>query len=394
MAAIDLYGHIYRQAQATVALELLCQSLELTETQHNLAEDRYNAVGNWLADSADPRIQLSQIYPQGSIGLCTTVKPLNANEFDIDLVCFMSSIQNITSPAEVKKLIGDRLKEHGKYKAILEEKPRCWRLRYADEFHLDITPSIPNHGCNNGGELVPDKLIKMWKFSNPRGYRQLFERRAKLIARFRTDEAEFAKALASIEAIPGPTKFKGLLRRCVQLCKRHRDLWAEKTGSDFSPISIIITTLAAQSYEYCVANRMYDTEYDLLIDVVNHMPAFIETHREGPQVLYYVWNETTEGENFAEKWNQDPRYAQAFYAWNDAIKDSIKALLSVQGMDFLHKSLSSDFGELAASKAMSKMIEVVSNKRRSSSLHVASGIGLSASPVSATPVKSNTFYGR
>ena len=32
--------------------------------------------------------------------------------------------------------------------------PRCWRLSYANEFHMDITPSIPNPNCRFGGELV------------------------------------------------------------------------------------------------------------------------------------------------------------------------------------------------------------------------------------------------
>jgi hypothetical protein len=31
-----------------------------------------------------------------------------------------------------------------------------------------------------GGELVPDKTLKMWKPSNPNGYKRLFEQRAKL----------------------------------------------------------------------------------------------------------------------------------------------------------------------------------------------------------------------
>ena len=52
----------------------------------------------------------------------------------------------------MKKTIGDRLRANGYYAPLLEEKPRCWRLSYANEFHLDITPSIPNLECANGGE--------------------------------------------------------------------------------------------------------------------------------------------------------------------------------------------------------------------------------------------------
>jgi hypothetical protein len=45
---------------------------------------------------------------------------------------------------------------------------------YAGEFHLDITPSIPNPGCPKGGVLVPDKAQQAWTPSNPKGYKTLF----------------------------------------------------------------------------------------------------------------------------------------------------------------------------------------------------------------------------
>ena len=60
---------------------------------------------------------------------------------------------------------------------LLEEMCRCWRLLsdfYANEFHLDITPSVPNMACVNGGELVPDEDLRTWKASNPRGFKALF----------------------------------------------------------------------------------------------------------------------------------------------------------------------------------------------------------------------------
>jgi hypothetical protein len=49
-----------------------------------------------------------------------------------------------------------------------------------ERIHMDITPSIPNPNCRFGGELVPDKTLKIWKASNPKGYKRLFEKRAKL----------------------------------------------------------------------------------------------------------------------------------------------------------------------------------------------------------------------
>jgi hypothetical protein len=130
-------------------------------------------VRGWLASSS--------IYLRGSTALGTTVKPIGRNEYDVDLVCHIPGLARWLRPALCKQLVGDRLKESQRYRAILEEKPRCWRPNYANEFHLDITPSIPSEACVNRGELVPDKALRCWKASNPKDYRDAFQRRAELV---------------------------------------------------------------------------------------------------------------------------------------------------------------------------------------------------------------------
>lgn len=385
------YGEIPKKAQLTGMLELICQTLELTETQFVTAKARYEAVGKYLTEADNPLLGTSGIYPQGSISIGTTVKPSGREEFDIDLVCLVPSLAPAAPPEFLKKLIGDRLRSNGRYNEILEEKPRCWRINYANEFHLDITPAIPNPACCNGGELVPDKNLKEWKPSNPRGYRGKFEERAKLQPMLLLQKAEFAAARAQIEELPQPTKFKGLLKRSVQICKRHRDLLFE--GSELAPISIIITTLAAQSYAYCVANHTYDTELDVLIDVIRRMPQFIETRTVEGHTLNFVWNETTAGENFAEKWNQDPRRAQAFFRWHNRVLEDIEKLISTAGLDALQASMSKSFGEAVVSRAFSSITHSVSSMRTTGLLGVAPGVGLAFASPRGVSVRPNTFFG-
>jgi len=148
--------------------------------------------------------------------LKTSIRPLERNEFDVDLVCHLPGLMASAAPP-LSKLIGDRLRENARYKPpVLEEKKRCWRINYANEFHLDITPSIPNLNCCNGGELVPDKEQHHWKASNPRGYASWFDHKAMLAPKFRFVEA-LAKFRAEIEAMPAQTTRKEVLRRIVQL---------------------------------------------------------------------------------------------------------------------------------------------------------------------------------
>ena len=233
-----------RRTQIVEVLEMVCESLELSASQFALAKQRYEGVGACLAGSDEPVLRAIAIYLQGSTALRTTVKPIGVNEHDVDLVAHVPDLDAEISPAALKKAIGDCLRANGNYAPLLEEMPRCWRLNYANEFHMDITPSIPNPDCRFGGELVPDKTLKEWKASNPKGYKHLFEERAKLAAGHPAPQARrLDSARASVEPYPEAGGFKGILRRTVQIAKRHRDIMFVD-DPDVAPLSVIITTLA------------------------------------------------------------------------------------------------------------------------------------------------------
>jgi hypothetical protein len=141
---------IARKARLVAVLERLCEALQLTPTQFELAKQRYEAVGEWLAASPDPRLRTLSIYLQGSTALGTTVKPLGRNEHDVDLVGHVAGGGGVP-PAILKKLIGDRLRQNGHYRSLLEEMPRCWRLNYASEFP-------PGHNA-----VGPEPALRQWR---------------------------------------------------------------------------------------------------------------------------------------------------------------------------------------------------------------------------------------
>jgi hypothetical protein len=58
---MEITNNILRKAQLTGILERICQGLELSQTQFESAKSRYEAVGRWLADSADPRLAAASI---------------------------------------------------------------------------------------------------------------------------------------------------------------------------------------------------------------------------------------------------------------------------------------------------------------------------------------------
>lgn len=378
-------------------LERICQELDLTETQFRMAEERYLAVGQWLADGEVPLVRGSQIYAQGSFSLGTAVKPLVSSEFDVDLVCFQPELAPSMPPASLKQAIGRRLKANGRYAGILEEKQRCWRINYANEFHLDITPSIANPLCGRGGELVPEKERSQWKPSNPKGYRCWFEDKAQLTPRFTSTETQRQAIRAQVEPLPEPAPFKGILKRSVQLLKRHRDVWFEKREMALAPVSIVITTLTAKSYASAVNTRAYETELDVLLEVLRSLALPIERQTVGGVERYYVWNPTTEGENFAEKWNRDHRLAQAFFSWHAAALADFEVIAATagNGLDQVSKALGRSLGERPVAKVLAENTEAVSDARTAGRLSIAPGVGLTTGGGPAVvPVRHNTFYGR
>lgn len=393
---MNFYDHT-REAQSLQVvgvLEVVCQSLEPTPSQTALAKQRYEGVGDWLARSDDPVLRSIEVYLQGSTALGTVVRPVGFNEFDVDLVAHVRDIDVQLSPTAQKKSIGDRLCANRNYAALLEEMARCWRLNYAGEFHMDITPSIPNPNCRSGGELVPDKTLKRWKPSNPKGYRRLFDERAKLVPvirlrkRIATDSAQ-----ASVEPYPEESRLKGILRRIVQIAKRHRDIMFSDI-MDVAPLSVIITTLASRSYEWCVRHHEYNDELELVLDVIRHMPDTIETGRVEGALQWYIWNETTLGENFAEKWNRRPERAEAFFRWHSRFCSDIEELPSLRGLDRLGKKLTGAFGEKPASAAIDRLVKRVSEARAAGGLRVAPIVGLTAGALAgSTTVRANTFFG-
>jgi len=142
-----------------------------------------------------------------------------------------------------------------------------------------------------------------------------------------------------------------------------------------APISIILTTLAAKAYEECVLGNVYDSEIDLLLDVVRVMPSTSEWSRSWSRTDS-IPNETTAGENFADKWNQDARLPEAFYTWHGDVSRRLQEMLDDTGLDVLGKNLSESFGEAVAGRILGRYTQRLSSARDSGRLAVLPTLGL------------------
>ena len=355
------------------------EELDLTPTQHARAVGHYEAVGEYLAERGSPLERYSPlVFAQGSMAIGTATKPIGRDEFDLDLMCQLL-IQSGTNPAEVKRIVGERLKAHETYRQMLREKNRCWRLVYAGEFHMDIIPGIPDpQGRVHTALLVPDKELRCWKETDPKGYAAWFLDRCKITS--------IAKEgiLADVEpAPPAPEKQQKLpLQIIVQLLKRHRDLMF--LDDEDAPISIIITTLAARAYD---GSR---SVVGALSSVLEHMPLYI-TRTDTGAVL--VENPVNPLENFADKWATHPRRQSCFFNWITQARRDLErietALLST-----MQDPLSVWVGQRAAARAIRAYGQTI-QRQRESGIAVSAATGeLASTSAQAFQSPKHTFFGR
>lgn len=374
-----------RQHQLGDILEHVGGALDISDELYQDAVRRYEAVGAHLARPESRLATYSpRIYPQGSFRLGTMIHPaLRGCEYDVDLVCLVNLTKAATTQADLKKLVGDELRLA--YADILEECRRCWMLQFKLKFHLDVLPSIPDTDLGGTAILLTDTDLVHWQHSDPHAYARWFEGRMAVVLR-EMKKALALKLRASIDQIPD-WRVRTPLQRVVQLLKRHRDLFF-RDNLDQRPASIIITTLAATAYggQFGV--------FDALEAIVAAMPAAVAV-RDG---VYQILNPVNPKENFADKWNEDPKRAKRFLTWASAVKTDLSAwAASTAGVHQLSESLTPRFGTDVVKKALEGYGESIASARQGGALGMAIGtgklIGTPTSTVRAVPVRPHTFFG-
>jgi hypothetical protein len=343
-------------------LNEVAEQLEIPDSAYEKAEQRYKDLGHWLCrDGSTCQSFSPHIFPQGSFRLGTAIKPLNPTEsYDLDLACKLQEriSKESSSQAALKELVGHEIELYRTARNIekgLEEKKRCWRLEYADHinFHMDIVPCIPENETRkqiikkailleNRDEYLAQSVSELavaitdntlpnynsisdkWNISNPGGYALWFESRMKLAQELLQERARLLKS-ATIEKIPS-YQWKTPLQVCIQLLKRHRDQMFIK-DTEVKPISIIITTLAAQSYQ---------GETDLattILNVLERMGSFI--HPNSPRIP----NPVNPAEDFTDKWNTEKGHSlkleENFHRWLLQAKIDFGGIISSTDINFL-----------------------------------------------------------
>lgn len=396
--------------QFSEILTFLAQQLDVTEHEFKTIITSYEAVGSFLADNDSPLKPYNpSIHPQGSFLLGTVVRPIcEDDDLDIDLVCELERIPDNWTQYHLKNAVGNRLKSKSLYRDKLDEEgKRCWTLLYGDnKYHLDVLPSLV---CDNYYETVtkyfsasagkdPASLAihitdntrkdyrwetnkDRWMISNPFGYANWFLASAQRISGKREFSAE-----TKIDPVPKYSADRFVLQRVVQLLKRHRDIMFDneiyKANKEYKPISIIITTLAAETY------NQEQNLYKALRHIADNMAAKVDKSKG----VSWVANPVNNTENFADRWPNSPR-EQMFNAWINKLRSDMDRLEAEvgNGLDAIKKVLGEMFGERVSNKTYEKYGKSLLESRKKGNMRVTATGTLGS--VGALNVAAHNFYG-
>lgn len=345
-------------------LEAIVKKLDITETMRLNAIEKYEAIARDLNELG---IEV-EIYPQGSFAIGTVTRPYKNGrdqEYDLDFICQEIGKRKNMNPKEVKKIIEETLKKHGR--TVIEDNT-CWKVEYAEVteklgFKIDVVPAVDEDEDkkamlvfkNVNPEYAKDAIAITctsdfesynWGAGNAKGYTAWFNDINKPFL----DKAVNKKSIeirCSIEEIPEIDK-KSSLQRVIQILKRHRDIHFDRTNSKKTDSSVITTLVAEiakgfnsdtsimELLEFVILNLERSSEY-LKNDYAQiEGVALIKKDRK-----WYLSNPVNPDNNLVSAWTNED--AKAFFDWIRILRQDLLET-KVEDIDGYYAAMKNAFG--------------------------------------------------
>lgn len=305
----DIFSNLVLQREDILAR--IAASLQLDATRRQRMESAYKALCTIINDDEGFFKGMEiDIYAQGSVPIGTTVRPFRGDEFDLDIVLHIKKGYSQFTPLEIYNELLKKLKNDGRYSSMVEEKRRCIRLKYAGDFHMDILPGCMIIITDDKNIMVPDRELRDWTVSNPKGYAEWFLKIANQsqMPELETYYRKLYQLKADVQELPEDDFFtKKPLQQAVQLIKRYRDIYFERKPQ-YATSSIILTTIAAQFYSG--ENSIFNT--------VDSILTKIQAESNTLQLKFSrlkITNPMNPQEDFSEKWDKEPQLYTQFRAF-------------------------------------------------------------------------------
>ena len=244
-----------------VLLADLAIRIQLSESAHRRAVERYEAIQRWIERDGSPLAGLVELfYPQGSMAIGAAIaSKVTGDEYDLDVVVQVKMPAGWTPKEVLDALyVAIRGEPGSRYYRMVERRTRCVTVSYAD-MHLDLTPLERRpHTPEREGDIFHHREGTSGPMhrciANPYGFAQWFSERTKdrsgfgeaFAARARAHELAVLKA-ADADPVPEqePLVVKSTAVIALQLAKRWRNVQYEQREGR-KPPSVMMSKFAGR----------------------------------------------------------------------------------------------------------------------------------------------------
>jgi hypothetical protein len=376
----------------------LAEELDPTAVQKQLARERYQDLGRWLREHAARTAGRDvQVYPQGSGNLGTTNRDPFTGAFDVDLVIRVEYGKWELTQKQLNQMVNGWL---GSYVRVrqdtghplaptkLEKGKRAWTLHYADGFHMDVLPVVPDladelDAFMGDPSWLTDKTLVRWQPTNPRGFAEWFREISTTERQQRRVEAA-KRAKVQVDELPDD-QVKTSLQLTVQLLKRHRDHAFRDDPDRLAPPSAVITALSSQGY------RTRTPSGGDLADVLDAVVADMPNHLHRNAGKLWIPNPTCPEENYADRYDGNPAKEKALRDWLERVQDDFRKVTVAREAARASEAIDEAFGPGLGSRIAKR---IGNDTQRLRVLGALGSTGAGRLTAEVSPHRPHRFYGQ
>lgn len=160
--------------------ECFLRNISLDEPKLNRIKSEHENLRRALEADQYVRQALYETFLQGSYVHGTAIRPLgNRTDYDVDVCCSLDLRSIPVGTEEPKNLVrwlARRLKSVDAYRGKVSTRPRCVRIDFPGEFHLDVVPLVGDSRQGHKILCIPNRTASGWNPTHPKGlerwYRQ------------------------------------------------------------------------------------------------------------------------------------------------------------------------------------------------------------------------------